>query len=856
MRNIDFILSEIFNIDKYEKDTGKKIEDDISLTSEITENGAIIDKYLTIDFDENFYRNSYEDLDGNTVVDALEHFLKFGYKEGRVPSESVLEDLQSNLQIIADKHSKIFSRDFFDPLFDIREFLMRGDRGESIINQSYLNSLKDYYPLTLRKGSKFFLGFEIFHPSEIKNEQDIEQHWIKTISESSHFSEIYYKTNSHIISSYYKLDLIKHFICEGHKLFLDPSSYFSTYSYLIGNSDLVQPNFNVLIHYIVYGEKEGRQCGGNFIQKMGIIKHDPNKPNILVSAHEASRTGAPIVSLELSRTYKKNYNVILWLGKDGPLLDEFLENTCFIHIQEMKQDLISKGFEALFRTYDFEFVIANSAESYPLAFESSKYKIPIVSLVHEFSEYARPRGRIASLACISDLVVVPAEIIKESLFQDMRYLGFTHEKINILVQHQGCALNEDLHTRQDKLTLEYLRKKKAEIGAKKLMLGCGWVQPRKGINKFLEVAKKISQTRDDVIFVWVGANYLPETDMSYSVYINDFVNRANLGGKVLFINQVENLSPFWAEADLFFMSSLLDPFPNVAIDAIVRNIPTICFDKTTGIAELKPKFPESIYVADYMDSESAAKLSLELLESPKPNVDKSELTDYFSYDSYIKAINKALQNRKSLVCNSNVRDVPKWLLNKANINFIYDVDEKKELVRKFLSRMPGDVKITGITTSADRRMINYAEEGEFFVVIDPYLNEEFMSRLLAFIRCVQEKLINVKVFVLKTILDRLYLQLLDKENYEKFELLNCETFEEAEKEILQRYNRRNIKLFNIIYDQASHDSLIHGLDYLYATQDKVVGEGRSFSFGLDGFMFWDDMRNKNYCPSVKYKVLE
>ena len=77
------------------------------MTSEITENGAIIDKYLTIDFDENFYRNSYEDLDGNTVVDALEHFLKFGYKEGRVPSESVLEDLQSNLQIIADKHSKI-----------------------------------------------------------------------------------------------------------------------------------------------------------------------------------------------------------------------------------------------------------------------------------------------------------------------------------------------------------------------------------------------------------------------------------------------------------------------------------------------------------------------------------------------------------------------------------------------------------------------------------------------------------------------------------------------------------------------------------------------------------------------------
>src|SRR5262249_54531474 len=39
-------------------------------------------------------------------------------------------------------------------------------------------------------------------------------------------------------------------------------------------------------------------------------------------------------------------------------------------------------------------------------------------------------------------------------------------------------------------------------------------------------------------------------------------------------------------ADLFFLSSRLDPLPNVAIDAAMKGLPVICFNGTSGIADI------------------------------------------------------------------------------------------------------------------------------------------------------------------------------------------------------------------------------------------------------------------------------
>ena len=45
-----------------------------------------------------------------------------------------------------------------------------------------------------------------------------------------------------------------------------------------------------------------------------------------------------------------------------------------------------------------------------------------------------------------------------------------------------------------------------------------------------------------------------------------------------FLGEVNSLEPVYAMADIFLLSSRLDPFPNVAIDAMLAGLPVVCFE--------------------------------------------------------------------------------------------------------------------------------------------------------------------------------------------------------------------------------------------------------------------------------------
>ena len=89
-----------------------------------------------------------------------------------------------------------------------------------------------------------------------------------------------------------------------------------------------------------------------------------------------------------------------------------------------------------------------------------------------------------------------------------------------------------------------------------------------------------------VRFVWIGAGYQPEHDHSYSCYLADQIERSGLGAHDVDHRCRRRLEPAYALADVFFLSSRLDPLPNVTIDAALRAIPVVCFEGATGMADL------------------------------------------------------------------------------------------------------------------------------------------------------------------------------------------------------------------------------------------------------------------------------
>jgi hypothetical protein len=121
-----------------------------------------------------------------------------------------------------------------------------------------------------------------------------------------------------------------------------------------------------------------------------------------------------------------------------------------------------------------------------------------------------------------------------------------------------------------------------------VIVGAGAVQHRKGVDLFIDCAARVLHNEGGARcrFVWIGKGFDPENDLAYSVYLADQLERSGLKGKVDFIGETPSIDVVYATADILLVSSRLDPLPNVAIDAMAHGVPVVCFDKTTGIAEV------------------------------------------------------------------------------------------------------------------------------------------------------------------------------------------------------------------------------------------------------------------------------
>ena len=76
-------------------------------------------------------------------------------------------------------------------------------------------------------------------------------------------------------------------------------------------------------------------------------------------------------------------------------------------------------------------------------------------------------------------------------------------------------------------------------------------------------------------------------DFNVSIWLKDQISRSNL---VNSFSMIEHSSTQYAKlmqrADVFLVTSRLDPLPNVAIDALISGTPVMCFDKACGLANL------------------------------------------------------------------------------------------------------------------------------------------------------------------------------------------------------------------------------------------------------------------------------
>ncbi|KXU91591.1 hypothetical protein CR51_31815 [Caballeronia megalochromosomata] len=371
------------------------------------------------------------------------------------------------------------------------------------------------------------------------------------------------------------------------------TSDFDESFYLLQYPDIRDAGVNPHQHFILHGKAEGRTGAPPVVRlHTGTAGMVPGRETVLVVTHEASRSGAPILSLNIIR-HLKEFNVVSLLLGDGPMLDAFLAvSAVTVGPTRIRGNQIAGTYvvDKLLETFKFSFAITNSVESSVVLKGLAQHGVPTVCLIHEFAAYTRPRQVFPEAIRWASQSVFSANVTHEnavSLHPDLADAPFH------LLPQGRCEIYADegeaerTHADVDEDVCKLLRPEGTSADTV-VILGLGTVQLRKGVDLFLDCAAHVLRANPDANFrfVWFGKGYDPHSDLQYSAYLIEQIKRSGLEKHVVIFDETPSIEAVYRQSDILLVTSRLDPLPNVAIDSMTDGLPVLCFEKATGIADI------------------------------------------------------------------------------------------------------------------------------------------------------------------------------------------------------------------------------------------------------------------------------
>ena len=377
------------------------------------------------------------------------------------------------------------------------------------------------------------------------------------------------------------------------------------------------------------------------------------KPVVLMIFHEASRTGAPVLGWNLARLLARKATIVSLMMRGGELENDFVAVAGSSIGPLTWEDWHSADASRLARRIVKEFkplyAIANSIETNIMVPALAAYGVPSVALVHEFAAYTRPLAKMRNVFDWATHVVFPSQIVAQSSYDAFPGLE-KRPGLHIMAQGPNDAPRASGRVAVADHAGDELLASMRPKGDEKafVVLGAGLVQIRKGVDLFVSAATAAKRLRPDIRFrfVWIGDGYDPEQDNNYSSYLAYQIAHSGLEDSFVILNAVPNLEGAYSTADAFFISSRLDPQPNVGIDAVTRGIPTVCFEGACGTAEiLGADSATRRLVAPHLDSYTAALILCDLAEDPdRTSALRAELARVgraaFDMEAYAEQVDK------------------------------------------------------------------------------------------------------------------------------------------------------------------------------------------------------------------------
>lgn len=400
-------------------------------------------------------------------------------------------------------------------------------------------------------------------------------------------------------------------------------------------------------HFIDYGRAEGRSGRPARLKlRTSAQGLHPGRDCVLVVSHEASRTGAPVLAWNICRELRSQFNVIALLLGDGELEDHFVADSDVVvgpyNPGERDPRALTPVIEELRRRYPIRTAIVNSLASRAVLEPLAKCHIPSVLLVHEFFKFHCSPDELVDAMAWAGATVFSAEVVRANAAIERTRPAANAAYIipqGKSVIPRNLKLAGAVQRKNDIVDVIARRDRKPFI-----VLGAGTVEYRKGVDLFIATAAEIQRMdpEADILMVWVGR--IVDVYRQYANYIEEQIQQSGLMDRVVLAEATPDLEEIYQLADACFISSRLDPLPNIAIDAMAAGLPVLCFDKASGVAEnlVGDELTRQCVIA-FLNTEEAARRIVELYREPNLRADLSnsmrELAkDRFDMSRYVEQL--------------------------------------------------------------------------------------------------------------------------------------------------------------------------------------------------------------------------
>lgn len=361
--------------------------------------------------------------------------------------------------------------------------------------------------------------------------------------------------------------------------------YFSGKAYYARYPDIEGQPLHPLIHYLKYGRHEGRITN---VAQMKDIHLNPSlldrkRPNILIGVHESSTTGAPIVGLDLAKELVNSHNVIFVSLRDGPLTEIAKSLFPVVIVASHSDDDNYFFIDYIMDNHPVEYSIFSSSACVPFIRPFATTRCKITCLVHEFLEYML---YARSVIYLSDLLVFSST----QLLKSWQYMldDLDRDPSTVMVLPQPASSTNVRTMSKAEARAAVTEATGLDLEGATLVLGAGQIQIRKGTDIFLQIGNQLKREPGKYVVVWIGEQ-ISEFDMGFGVWFHAQMERSrdSRGELAVHFEPPGPLYPVLMDAaDVFLVTSRLDPLPNVALDAAARDMPVIAFRQATGLADI------------------------------------------------------------------------------------------------------------------------------------------------------------------------------------------------------------------------------------------------------------------------------